>query len=325
MSIKGFTSSIFNSALKRCAPSICRMLIFRNAEYAAFLPQMYVRIETTNACNAECDFCTHKELKRKTGFMDYDLSAKIVDECARLKINTIWFIGFGEPLMDKLLEKRIRYAKNAGIRTTAISTNGQLLDKNRAQGLIDSGLDEINISLDADSKENYEKRRLKLNYEIVINNLEGVLSLKKSSGIIKPKITLSFVRDENYRREAEEFIKKWQPRVDAINVSAMHNWGKDHKGIRRKYSIPCYRLWFTFVIQCDGLVSLCCADTQGEFILGDMNKSSVEKIWNNDAYRNIRRNNLKLLNSANSICSKCSLTDRDSLSWLTKLFRGKNA
>jgi hypothetical protein len=47
-----------------------------------------VDIGTTNLCNASCIMCPHSKLKNM-GTMDMKLYKKIIDNCAKLKINMI--------------------------------------------------------------------------------------------------------------------------------------------------------------------------------------------------------------------------------------------
>ena len=39
-----------------------------------------IQIEPTNICNARCVMCPLKDMKRKTGYMDFELYRKIIDE-----------------------------------------------------------------------------------------------------------------------------------------------------------------------------------------------------------------------------------------------------
>ena len=56
---------------------------------------------------------------------------------------------------------------------------------------------------------------------------------------------------------------------------------------------PCYRPWLTFTVLWDGRVSLCCADFDGKTILGDLNTSTIQEIWNAEPYRAVRRQHLE--------------------------------
>ena len=55
----------------------------------------------------------------------------------------------------------------------------------------------------------------------------------------------------------------------------------------------------------DGRVSLCCADFDGRTILGDLNTSTIQEIWNAEPYRAARRQHLE--SGGPDICRSCDL------------------
>ncbi len=91
-----------------------------------------VRLETTNACNARCIICPHREMHRPLVTMSGDLYARLIDECAAAGCREVHLHNFGEPLLDKHLEDRIAYAKEKGIRRVKIFCNGSLATPARA-------------------------------------------------------------------------------------------------------------------------------------------------------------------------------------------------
>ena len=101
-----------------------------------------VRYEVTDHCNAECIMCPRElhKLGRPHGIMDLEQYMKSIDEVVLLGCKQVVLTGFGEPLVDKTLEKKISYAKSKGLRTYII-TNASLLNKPRAKSLINAGLD----------------------------------------------------------------------------------------------------------------------------------------------------------------------------------------
>ena len=63
--------------------------------------------------------------------------------------------GIGEPLLNEALPDMIRYLKGRNA-YVFFNSNGILLDAHRQHQLIDAGLDELRISLDAASQAGYE-------------------------------------------------------------------------------------------------------------------------------------------------------------------------
>lgn len=274
-----------------------------------------VQIESTNLCNAKCVFCPRDEMHRRQGVMDFELFRKVVDECAELGITHVRVHNYGEPFLDKGLVEKVRYAKARGIAEVGMISNGSLITEELAQGMIDAGLDAINISVDAAGKEVFERTRIHLDYDAVIGNVRTLVRLRERSGRKRPRLILSFVRQDNSADE-QAFIREWSQVADKIHITDLHNWaGTLHDRSNVRY--PCYRMWLTLTVLWDGRVSLCCADYDGRNILGDLRTSTIAEIWNNRAYRAVRRQHLE--SGGPEICRTCDLPKKDSPLWVSKL------
>ena len=88
-------------------------------------------------------------------------------------------------------------------------SNGSLITEEVARGMIEAGLDAINISVDAAGKEVFESTRIGLNYDKVIANIERLVRIRAELGKRRPKLILSFVRQNNSADE-QAFIEHWR-------------------------------------------------------------------------------------------------------------------
>ena len=300
--------------LRAQAKPVRRLLLATGRDRAPRMPEI-VQIESTNICNAKCVFCPRDDMHRRQGIMTVELFRKIVDECVELGITHVRMHNYGEAFIDKKLVEKVRYAKQQGIKEVGMISNGSLITDQIARGMIDAGLDAINISVDASGKEVFESTRIGLKYDKVIANIERLVRLRAESGKRRPKLILSFVRQNNSADE-QAFIEHWRAIADKIHVTDLHNWaGTLNKESDVNY--PCYRPWLTFTALWDGRVSLCCADFDGKTILGDLNTHSIAEIWNAQAYRDVRRQHLE--SGGPDICRACDLPRKDSPLWITKL------
>lgn len=247
--------------------------------------------------------------------MDMTLYRKIIDECAAVKIRYVRLHNYGEPFVDQGLVEKIRYAKTCGIPEVGLISNGSLITGDTATGIIQAGLDAINISVDAAGKDVFDATRVGLSYDSVIANIERLVKIRSELGRQRPKLILSFVRRNNTDDE-RLFIERWRNVADKVHVTDIHNWaGTLHRN--SDVTFPCYRLWRTFTVLWDGRVSLCCADFDGREILGDMRTSTMREIWNCEPYRRARRAHLE--SGGLDICSSCDLPKKDSLLWIFEL------
>ncbi|MEN3338550.1 MAG: hypothetical protein V7647_2226 [Acidobacteriota bacterium] len=300
--------------LRRQAKPIRRLLLATGRDRAPSMPEI-VQIESTNICNAKCVFCPRDDMHRKQGIMTVELFRKIVDEAVALGITHIRVHNYGEAFIDKRLVEKVRYAKEKGIQEVGVISNGSLITEKVAAGMIEAGLDAINISVDASGKDVFESTRIGLKYDKVIANIERLVRLRAESGLRRPKLILSFVRQNNSADE-HAFIEHWRTIADKVHVTDLHNWAGT-LNTESDVNYPCYRPWLTFTVLWDGRVSLCCADFDGKTILGNLNTSTIEEIWNAEPYRNARRQHLE--SGGPDICRSCDLPRKDSPLWITKL------
>jgi MoaA/NifB/PqqE/SkfB family radical SAM enzyme len=314
LGIKARARRAVESALRRQAKPVRRLMLATGRDRSPVLPEI-VQIESTNICNANCVFCPRDEMHRRQGVMSLDLYRKIVDECAELGITHVRVHNYGEPFMDRRLTEKVRYAKQKGIPEVGMISNGSLITEDVARGIIEAGLDAINISVDASGREVFESTRLGLNYDKVIANVERLVRIRSELERRRPKLILSFVRQNNSADE-QAFIEHWRAIADKIHITDLHNWaGTLHRESDVNY--PCYRPWLTFTVLWDGRVSLCCADFDGRTVLGDLNTSTIREIWNAPPYVAARHAHLE--SGGPDICRSCDLPRKDSPLWITKL------
>src|SRR5262245_40702575 len=205
------------SVLRKQAKPLRRLLLATGRDRAPRLPEI-VQIESTNICNAKCVFCPRDEMHRRQGIMHVDLFRKIVDECAELGITHVRVHNYGEPFVDRQLVEKVRYAKQKGIKEVGMISNGSLITEPVARGMIEAGLDAINISVDASGRDVFESTRIGLKYDKVIANIERLLALREQSGRRRPKLILSFVRQNNSEDE-HAFIEHWRAQADKIQIT----------------------------------------------------------------------------------------------------------
>jgi MoaA/NifB/PqqE/SkfB family radical SAM enzyme len=110
-----------------------------------------------------------------------------------MNTRTLFLMGEGEPFLHPRIFDIIRLAKTRGMRTT-ITTNGTLIDEKKARDIIDSGLDEMHVSLWTNSLEGYAKQYPgtdPANFDRVLNGVRMLSTLKAEHRTRSPNIILS--------------------------------------------------------------------------------------------------------------------------------------
>lgn len=286
-----------------------------------------VIIENTNFCNISCVFCANESMQRIKGFIDERLFEKIIDQCASYKISTVLIQGFGEPLLDKTYVSKVAYAKQKGIANVYCVTNGILLDKDVSESLIKSRLDHLSISLDAASDQIYGNihRMPKTDmpcdkFSNVIENIEGLINLKKRYGVKSPVIEVRFKDFDKNKSDLAQFIKKYKGKVDKVTIYMnITNWPasniKNNLPKKKFLKFPCYNPWSTLFITYDGRVALCCQDYECRIPIGDVNKEDIIDIWNTPRMNEIRKLHLEDKFDQINICRDCVINTHYVTPW----------
>src|SRR6202030_4703507 len=101
---------------------------------------------------------------------------RIVDQFPR--IARVVLHGVGEPMMVRALPRMIRYLKNRGT-YVLFNTNGTLLSAKKGRELIDSGLDELRVSLDAAEPKAFALVRGRDMFERIVRNLRAFIAMQR--------------------------------------------------------------------------------------------------------------------------------------------------
>jgi len=300
---------------------VYRKLYLRNVNKR--IPRMaprpnFVIIENTNHCNISCIFCAHREMKREKGFIDRALFEDIVSQCVRIGVRNVLIQGYGEPLLDKDYVGKVQFAKSQGIENVHCVTNGILLSEEVSRGLIEVGLDRINISIDASCSETYGRIHRTVStggpsdkFDVVLRNIESLARLRESCGSRKPSVQVRFKDFELNKGELKAFVRRYAKQVDEINVYMnITNWPGSATANNLPDSLPilkfpCSNLWSSLFIGYDGTVGLCCQDYECRFKLGDARRKPLMDIWNGAALKSVRRLHLKGEFDKNPVCKDC--------------------
>ncbi len=145
-------------------------------------------LETTNRCNLLCTTCprTFEELEPPSD-MSWELFTSIVDQFPN--IERVVLHGVGEPMMVAELPSMVKYLKDRGV-YVLFNTNGTLMREKKSRELIEAGLDEMRISLDAAEPKAFERVRGRDLFQRILRNIKNFVALKKRMGAEKPRLSL---------------------------------------------------------------------------------------------------------------------------------------
>lgn len=257
-----------------------------------------VRIETTNKCNYHCVFCPREKLTRKPRTMDNDIFYNLVDQSYDLGAKMISPFGYGEPLLDNDIAKKVSYCTKSGLKTF-LTTNASLLDTDAAFKLLDAGLSNIRFSFHGVYPGEY-KAVHRVPYHEPLRNINNFISINKIRYESRCKIDIITICDD-----IEKAKDMWSV-VDLLEVWKPHNWagGRSYRKVERK-KITCGRP-FNGPIQIlvDGKMVVCCFDFNGKMVIGDTKKKSIKDILEGVKFKKIQQSH-KDGDIENLICKGC--------------------
>lgn len=147
-------------------------------------------LETTSRCNSLCETCIltfgGREPARDLTWSEF---RRVVDQFPGLE--RVLLHGIGEPLLNRDLSRMVAHLKSGGA-TVVFNSNAITLGSRRARDLIDAGLDELRVSLDAGTPAVYARVRGVDAFDKVVSNLETLATLKRELGVAHPRVSLWF-------------------------------------------------------------------------------------------------------------------------------------
>ena len=268
-------------------------------------------VEITNTCNLGCIMCPRHNAEENTGFMQFDMYRKIIEEATHhLPVTLVPFFR-GESLLHPDLFEMIEIANKSGLRPIQLATNATLLNKNTSTRFIESGLDFLSFSIDID-KENYKSTHVGGDYDKVINNINDFIAIRKEMKTNKPEIQVSTVETTENRHGLHEFAEYWLEKIDRVRVYPAHSTNGAFGSLdnSNKYPdfeqrLPCKKVFTDIVIYWDGTVAVCNHDWNRKEYIGNIRDNSIQKIWAGNKYKEIRKRHLEGNLENDQTCKDC--------------------
>ena len=312
---------------------------------------LWVDLYVTRECNLKCIYCfadakyVNNDNKREQSKNLCNRMNSLVDQIAELEIKRILLTG-GEPTLMSYLPNIIDRLTNHKIEVV-LATNAYLMNGKMAQNLRESGLQRVQVKLDAANQKIQDK--LSGIGGSFMKLIEGIEILKKHSF----KVSVASVATSLNIKEIPHVIKmcadlgvdKVSPRIYTSGIWALNGRGGAHlnpppdsilwleqkiselqekyKGVIEILSVDSSvfnKKSENEVPKCPGFISSCAildngsvvpcellADFSNDFIMGDTNKDTLIDIWNS---KKVERWVLRKHIKIEEPCSSCDQFDR---------------
>ena len=136
--------------------------------------------------------------------MSWELFRRIVDQLPRIERAVLH--GVGEPMLVKKLPDMVRYLKERGT-YVLFNTNGTVLNEKNGRALINAGLDELRVSLDAANARSYQAIRGKNYFNRILRNVRTFRSLQDRLGCEHPRVSAWLTGLKETIAELPDFVR----------------------------------------------------------------------------------------------------------------------
>jgi len=270
-----------------------------------------IYLEISNICNLKCNFCPGT--KRSAHVMTETEFSTLLPKL-RPWTDYLYFHLMGEPLCHPQLDRFLELAGDEGFRVI-LTTNGTLLQKQQETLLNSSGLHKINVSLHA-----FEANDISVPFEEYLRSCFSFGKAMEGKKIIVYRLWNNGGADERNTQilsvMESYFPKPWQESRRGIRIGQQifleygdkFDWpdlSAEDGGSR----IFCYGLRDQIGVLCDGTVVPCCLDHEGDLVLGNLHRQTMEEILSSTRASAIR-DGFTRRNVPEELCRRCGYARR---------------
>ena len=227
--------SVINNTYTFCSRELCKKLSGKDIQNSLLERKISegkdypekLDIGHDHVCNLHCASCRNEIYCKNDEKTETDLQtctdAILVSDCMN-KIDQLCVGADGESFLSKNYKKLLYDDASKG-KNIIIMTNGNLFTEKEWEGL-EGRYNSISflISVDAATKETYEKLRRGGNFERLMHNMDFLSDLRKMKKVDSVTVIM-IVQQANYR-EIPDFVR-WakDKEFDSVSLSHIRNWG----------------------------------------------------------------------------------------------------
>jgi MoaA/NifB/PqqE/SkfB family radical SAM enzyme len=282
-------------------------------------PQL-LNIAITDMCNLGCKHCPRTyDDSIDLDQLDPDTVMEIIDEVSPETAQVQISAGLGEPLLYDGVFDVIEHAKDQNMRVRMMS-NATVLNEEKANRLLDLGIDHLAVSLDGATAETYEKIRVGADFENVISNVDRFCTLRdERDSAVETQLSPVLFVGENLE-ELPRFIELANeigvdsvgfndlipsPEMEGISTKNLDSASDEElqrvdelfaetRRLAEELGVglklpndeemsACTEPWHMLTVTTKGKVRPCCTGPWGTFV-GDLVEDGIDDIWRGEAF-----------------------------------------
>jgi len=258
-----------------------------------------ISLELSSACNLRCGYCYHgdpKNLPFKRNFMSFEVATNIISQAAELKVEALKFNWRGESTLYPRFDEITAFAKSLACGSTFIErTSNSNFKFNHNNEKIFKGLlnqTKVKVSFDSFIPHVLETQRKGADYSLIYKNISKFYHAKnRDTELVIQAVRTKLNKDE----DIAHLVDKYWPGT-SVSIRDVVEGRKDgdideyaHKKRDDSLRKPCDQAFVRLVFSYEGIAHPCCVDYKGELPLGDINKTSMENIFNGYIAKKLRK------------------------------------
>ncbi len=244
------------------------------------------------------------------GPVDVEAAARLFAELGVYDDRLVVLGGFGDPLLHPRFAELCRAARQAGVFGLAVTTPLVELSEASLSALLESGVDVLEVLLDADTPGTYSAVHGAARYECVLGNIARVQAARQTRLIPQPLVVPSLVRCAATLAEMGGFYDRWIRATGSAVIRGANDYCGELPGdtlLRATPAIrgPCRRLASRLMLLADGKAVACSQDFRGQMSMGDWKREALADIWRGAAMNEARGAHAALTLDRYPLCIAC--------------------
>jgi radical SAM protein with 4Fe4S-binding SPASM domain len=247
---------------------------------------------------------------------------RIAEECGRHKIQ-VKIGNIEEPLIHPKLIDFIRLCREKGVPWIHMTSNGLLLNEERARALLEAGITSLYVSIDAAEQETYKRIR-GAELAKVDANVSNFIRLRDEMGK-KCTVMVSIIRNEGVTEQEErDFCNKWLPSLDGVIIQNLVLYEEGNtkptfiNNLVEQYMEraggrwACLNPWEEVYLLPDGRIYYCCETVsklafENLTSMGDYKNQDLVSIWQGKEFSQLRKSQILQEMDEFPACKECGI------------------
>lgn len=290
--------------------SLCTWL-HRNAESAAGALPLEIELELTTSDPLPETRIRPRGARIPTRALEnLESVRRLATELAAYDDRALVLAGHGDPLRHPRFAEICHAVRSAGVSTLGVTTPlVELSDENLA-AIFESGVDALEVQVDAASAATYQQIHLSDQFLAVLANIERIQQQRHARQSPQPLIVCSLTRCAANIHELEEFYDHWIRQTGWALIHGYNDFGgRLGADPLMRLSPPnreaCRRLTRRMMLLADGTTPQCSQDLTGKTSFGNWTQMPLVQLWTGQTLADLRSDHASGAWNRHAACRGC--------------------